>query len=66
LPNIQLSDLDGFEVAARLARAIDPPAFVLTSTRAPRLYVRRPAVTPVLGFIAKAELSDEALAALGA
>ena len=66
LLDVQLPDLDGFEVAARLADSSDPPAVILTSTRAASSYRRRLATSPVLGFIAKAELSGEALAALGA
>ncbi len=66
LLDIQLPDLDGFEVAARLADGSDPPAVVLTSTRTASSYRRRLAVAPVLGFIAKGELTREALAALGA
>jgi DNA-binding NarL/FixJ family response regulator len=66
LLDVQLPDLDGFEVAARLADSNDPPAVILTSTRSPSSYRRRLASTPVLGFIAKADLSREALAALGA
>jgi DNA-binding NarL/FixJ family response regulator len=66
LLDVQLPDLDGFEVAARLADSGDPPAVILTSTRAASSYRRRLANTPVLGFIAKADLSGEALAALGA
>jgi DNA-binding NarL/FixJ family response regulator len=65
LLDIQLPDLDGFEVAARLASQADPPAVVLTSSRAARSYRRRLAASPVLGFIAKSELSGQALAALG-
>ena len=34
LLDIQLPDMDGFEVAARLARRADPPAILVTSTRA--------------------------------
>jgi DNA-binding NarL/FixJ family response regulator len=66
LLDVQLPDLDGFEVAARLADSSDPPAVILTSTRAVGSYRRRLAGSPVLGFIAKADLSAEALAALGA
>jgi DNA-binding NarL/FixJ family response regulator len=64
LLDIQLPDLDGFEVAARLAHSSDPPAVILTSTRAVTSYRRRLASTPALGFIAKADLSPQALAAL--
>jgi DNA-binding NarL/FixJ family response regulator len=66
LLDIQLPDLDGFEVAARLAAGRDPPAVVLISSRAASSYRRRLAATPALGFIAKSELSVESLAALGA
>jgi DNA-binding NarL/FixJ family response regulator len=66
LLDVQLPDLDGFEVAARLAGGSDPPAVILTSTRSADSYRRRLANTPALGFIAKSELSGEALAALGA
>jgi DNA-binding NarL/FixJ family response regulator len=64
LLDIQLPDLDGFEVAARLAEARDPPAVILTSSRSASSYRRRLAVSPVSGFIPKSELSGEALAAL--
>jgi DNA-binding NarL/FixJ family response regulator len=66
LLDIQLPDLDGFEVAARLASRPDPPAVVLTSSRPRSSYQRRLASSAALGFIAKSELSGQALAALGA
>jgi DNA-binding NarL/FixJ family response regulator len=66
LLDIQLPDLDGFEVAARLASRADPPAVVLTSSRAASSYRRRLSGSSALGFIPKSELSVEALAALGA
>jgi DNA-binding NarL/FixJ family response regulator len=65
LLDIQLPDLDGFEVAARLASLVDPPAVVLTSTRARSSYRRRLAGSSALGFIAKSELSGQALMAFG-
>lgn len=65
LLDIQLPDLDGFEVAARLAGWADPPAVVLTSSRPVSSYRRRLAGSPALGFIAKSELSGKALAAFG-
>jgi DNA-binding NarL/FixJ family response regulator len=61
LLDIQLPDLDGFEVAARLKEGTDPPAIVLTSSRNASSYRRRLAQS-ALGFIAKSELSGEALA----
>ncbi len=62
--DIQLPDLDGFEVAERLARSGDPPAVVLVSTRDISTYRRRLAGSPVRGFIPKNELSGHALSAL--
>jgi DNA-binding NarL/FixJ family response regulator len=64
LLDIQLPDLDGFEVAERLAQAGDPPAVVLVSTRAISSYRRRLVGSPVRGFIPKSELSGSALSAL--
>jgi CheY-like chemotaxis protein len=62
--DIQLPDLDGFEVAERLARADDPPAVVLVSTRGLSSYRRRLAGSSVRGFIPKSDLSGSALSAL--
>jgi len=64
LLDVQLPDLDGFQVAARLAAEGDPPAIVLTSSRNASSYRRRLAQSPRLAFIPKSELSGEALAAL--
>ena len=64
LLDIQLPDIDGFAVAERLARAGDPPAVVLVSTRDVSSYRRRLAVSPVRGFLSKSELSGNALSAL--
>ena len=64
LLDVQLPDLDGFEVAVRLAEAADPPAVVLTSSRSASTYRRRLADSPVRGFLTKSELSGEGLAAL--
>ena len=64
LLDVQLPDVDGFDVAARLASSGDPPAVILTSTRAASSYRRRLAESPARAFIPKSELSGEALAAL--
>jgi DNA-binding NarL/FixJ family response regulator len=64
LLDIQLPDIDGFEVAERLAGAGDPPVVVLISTRAISAYRRRLARSPARGFISKSELSGNALSAL--
>jgi DNA-binding NarL/FixJ family response regulator len=64
LLDVQLPGIDGFEVAARLGRASDPPAVVLTSSHAASLYRRRLAQSPARAFIPKDDLSGEALSAL--
>jgi len=64
LLDVQLPDIDGFEVAARLGEAKDPPAVVLTSSYAASSYRRRLAQSPACAFIPKGELSGGALAAL--
>jgi DNA-binding NarL/FixJ family response regulator len=64
LLDVQLDGEDGFDVAASLSARPDAPAVVMVSTRDARSYAPRLAATPARGFIAKAELSGEALAAL--
>ena len=64
LLDIQLPDVDGFEVAARLAETPDPPAVILTSSRSQSSYRRRLAGSTALGFITKSDLSGETLQAL--
>jgi DNA-binding NarL/FixJ family response regulator len=64
LLDVQLPDFDGFAVAERLAAHSDPPTVVLISSRSREAYRRRLARTTARGFIPKAELSGECLAAL--
>jgi DNA-binding NarL/FixJ family response regulator len=64
LLDVQLPDTDGFAVAERLARMADPPQVVLISTREAASFRRRLASAPARGFIAKDELTGDALAAL--
>lgn len=61
LLDIQLPDLDGFEVARRLAAQADSPVVVLTSTREASDYGGRIASSPVAGFLPKDRLSGAAL-----
>jgi len=64
LLDVQLPDLDGFEVAERLAAHENPPTVVLVSTRDAASYRRRLAGTSARGFISKEELSGTSLAAV--
>lgn len=59
LLDVQLPDIDGFRVLARLA---GHPAVVLISTREAADYGSRLARSGAAGFITKADLSVEALA----
>jgi CheY-like chemotaxis protein len=62
LLDIQLPDMDGFQVADLLAAETAAPDIVLISSRDSRSYRRQLAVTSARGFIAKAELSADSLA----
>lgn len=64
LLDIGLPDMDGFEVARCLADEGLPTRIVLTSSREAAAYGRRVAVCPVLGFIAKDEISGPAIRSL--
>ena len=64
LLDVQLPGMDGFEVAARLGEASDPPAVVLTSSQAADSFRRRLMQSPARAFIPKGELSGKTLAAL--
>ncbi len=64
LLDVQLPDLDGFEVALRLSDDADPPAVVLTSINDRGDFAGMIARSGARGFLAKADLSAPALAEL--
>ena len=61
LLDVQLPDIDGFAVAAVLTTQVDPPAVVLVSSRSRIDYGPRIEACRALGYIAKAELSGDAV-----
>ncbi|HVD38973.1 MAG TPA: response regulator transcription factor [Solirubrobacterales bacterium] len=64
LLDVQLPDLDGFEIAARLQALERAPDVVLTSSRDRADLGEAIAESPACGFIAKADLCGPALAEL--
>ena len=64
LLDIQLPDVDGFEIAERLQELEDPPEVILTSSRDGADYGRCIDCCGARGFVPKADLSGAAIAAL--
>ena len=64
LLDVQLPGIDGFEVTRRLRANGDAPAVILVSSRDCGDYGSLAEESGALGFVAKAELSGEALEAL--
>ena len=61
LIDIRLGSESGFEVARRLAGGDDGAALVMISTHAGADYADLVAASPAAGFVAKAELSADAI-----
>ena len=64
LLDVQLPDIDGFEVASRLAETESAPEVILTSSLDGTDFGALVAGSSALGFIPKAELSARAIEAL--
>jgi DNA-binding NarL/FixJ family response regulator len=61
LLDVQLPDIDGFEVARRLRDREHPSRVILTSSRSRSFYRRRLAENGAPAFVPKSELSGPAL-----
>jgi len=64
LLDIGLPDIDGFEVARRLAVLDSPPKVILISSRDAATYGPRLGASKTAGFVRKDDLSSDAIAAL--
>jgi DNA-binding NarL/FixJ family response regulator len=64
LLDVQLPDIDGFEVASRLTDGDGAPAVILTSSRDGGDFGPLVRASGARGFVGKAELSGESLRAL--
>ena len=64
LIDVQLPDIDGFEVCRQLASSNIDAAVVLVSSRQRSAYRRRLGESAAVGFLAKDELSGAALVAV--
>jgi DNA-binding NarL/FixJ family response regulator len=64
LLDVQLPDLDGFEVTRQLLARAEPPVVVLVSTRDASDYGRRIHRSGAQGFITKSRLSGDTLHAV--
>jgi DNA-binding NarL/FixJ family response regulator len=64
LLDVQLPDIDGFHVAARLRKLEHPPTVILTSSRDGADYGHCIGDCGARGFVPKADLSGAAIAAL--